>query len=319
MHKGEQMAASGGTPPRMLGIADRPGEHLATDAFIGAFVSLGSLLRRYVRNLSRRQLIVAISVPRRDYVAALIGAGWMVSAPSPALDPPLEVFRRTSPGSCLRAVTEHEVVTGTFTCLNETRSPARVITGGKMVMVDSFRAVSPIASSTENRRSGVPEPGFLGELSGASSSWLERIACPPADLALVGTPKWLLSDLAALVGNGADGQDAGTPLMNYVLPELPTSATWSTPVIASARMREGNPIPPACALVVLDRYGAIKYLDDVTVPIAVCIIDRSVADDSAAELVIQARVSGSTPISLVDELRWRPPTGIEALGFTVEL
>ena len=48
-------------------------EPLTPDPWIGAFVSLGSRLRRYADTVSGRQLVVAVSVPRRDYAAALIG------------------------------------------------------------------------------------------------------------------------------------------------------------------------------------------------------------------------------------------------------
>ena len=67
---------AGTAGPRMLGIADEAGVPLASDYFIGLFVLLGSLLRRYLSKLEGRQLVVALSVPCRDYAAALIGAGW---------------------------------------------------------------------------------------------------------------------------------------------------------------------------------------------------------------------------------------------------
>ena len=78
-------------------------------------------------------------------------------------------------------------------------------------------------------------------------------------------------------------------------------------------------LPESCSAAILDRYGAIKYLNDVTVPIVVCIVDRSVADESAAETIIEARHNNSRPVAVVDELHWRPPTAVEALAFTVAL
>lgn len=313
------MAVSTQRAGKVLAIADEAGVPLASDGFIGGFVSLGALIRKFVPNLGNRQLVVAVTAPRRDYIAALVAAGWMVSAPPPTLDPPIQVFRDTEPGSYLRAVTEQTIVTGVFTCLNEARKPSRVITGGRNQAVDSYRAVAKLPSSCDNIIGDVPHPGFLGRLSGAETTWLERVAAPSADLALVGTVAWLLKDLSALLGNGADVDGGGTPLSNYVLPRGPKVASWSTSLISSARMREENPIPQECAAVVLDRYGAIKYLDEITVPVVICVIDRSVADDSAAEQVIQARVSGSQPLSITEELRWSPPAGVEAMAFTVSL
>ena len=247
------MKASTASPRAVLGIADQLCSPLASDSFITAFVLLGSALRRYLPSLDGRQLVVALSVPRRDYVAALIGAGWMMSAPAPKLDAPVDVFRAVEPGTYLRAVTEQEVITGVFTCLNEARTPPRVITGGTTRALSFYRAVAQLPHASENVEGDVPEPGFLGRLTGAAESWLERIAAPTTDLALIGTTKWLLDDLAALVGNSANDDAGSAPLANYVLPEVPKAATWATAVIPAARMRENNPIPSHCASVILDR------------------------------------------------------------------
>ena len=137
------------------------------------------------------------------------------------------------------------------------------------------------------------------------------------DLALVGTSKWLREDLQAAIRNGASVGDSGTTLGTYVLPYDDRAATWSTPVITAARLGEGEALPESCIAVILDRYGAIKYLNEITTPIVVCIVDRSVADESAAETIIEARHNNSRPVSVVDELQWRPPTAVEALAFTV--
>ena len=67
------MMAHVARPRIMLGIADEAGAPLTGDPFIGAFVSLGSLLRRYLPRLEGRQLVVALSVPCRDYTAARFG------------------------------------------------------------------------------------------------------------------------------------------------------------------------------------------------------------------------------------------------------
>jgi hypothetical protein len=303
----------------MLGIADEAGAPLMGDPFIGAFVSLGSLLRRYLPKLEGRQLVVAVSVPCRDYTAALIGAGWMLTAPTPDLGEPIDVFRTADRQTYLRAVTEKKVVTGAFCNLDQTYTPPRVRTGGKNRTVNWYKAVAVLAGACDSIEGDVPEPGFLATLTGAETTWLERIAAPAQDLALVGTSKWLREDLAACVGNAAEDCAVGTPLSNYLLPITDKAATWATAVIPSVRLGEGNTIPSHRTAVILDGYGAIKYLNDITVPIVVCIIDRSVADQSSAELVVQARVSNSRPVSIKENLRWQPPFGVEALAFSVAL
>lgn len=303
----------------MLGIADESDAQLASDAFIGAFVSLGALIRRFTPTLQGRQLVVALSVPRRDYVAALIGAGWMLSSPAPRHDEPIEVFRSAVPGTYLRAVTDRAVVSGTFLKLDEARSDPRVVTGGKTRMVNRYQAVAVLEGACEDIETDLPESGFLAQLTGTEDTWLARMAAPPTDLALVGTAKWLREDLQACIGDGADEGARGTPLSSYVLPVSERVATWATAVVPSARLGEGDAIPSHCTVAILDRYGAVKYLNDITTPIVVCVIDRSVADEAAVELVVQARVSNSRPVSVTNDLHWPPPTGVEALAFTVAL
>ncbi len=313
------MAESSTRPRTLLGLADQPGEPMVVGPWIGSFVSLGSRLRRYATELDGRQLVVAISVPRRDYVAALIGSGWILSSSAPVLDEPLAVFEASDRSTCLRAVTEKLIVTGRFTTLEAHSSGLRVRTGGKFLPVDRYRAVTMLDSECESVVGDVPAGGYLADLTGASASWLERLAAPPMDLALVGTSKWLREDLEALVGDGATEGASGTTLGTYVLPFEPRAATWSTPIISASRLGEGEVLPESCSAAILDRYGAIKYLNDVTVPIVVCIVDRSVADESAAETIIEARHNNSRPVAVVDELHWRPPTAVEALAFTVAL
>lgn len=303
----------------LLGIADDPDAAPTAADWIGSFVDLGSLLRGYSFNLDGRQLVVAISVPRRDYAAVLIGAGWMLNVPTPDLGKPIDVFRSADRKTYLRAVTEKKIVTGKFSSLDESRPPPRVITGGKVYALDYYKAVAVLDGTCENVESDVPEPGYLGDLTGAAQSWLARIAAPPRELALVGTAKWLREDLESLIGNGLEEDGVGTPLANYLLPIRDRAATWATDIIPAVRLAEGEGIPSHCTATILDRYGAIKYLNGIMTPVVVCIVDRSVTDDSAAETVLQACVANSRIVSLKDDLHWRPPAGVEALAFTVAL
>jgi hypothetical protein len=306
-------------PKVILGLSDEPGQSLEGDSWIGAFVALGSLLRGYLPRLESRQLVVALSVPRRDYCAALLGAGWMLSSAAPDLGEPIDVFRAAVPGVVLRAVTDKKIATGAFSRLVADRTAPRVITAGTQLLLDRYKAVAVIDGGCPAVFGDVPAPGFLAEFTGAAPTWLSRVAAPPMDLALVGTAKWLMEDLEACIGNAAPGGGDGTPLANYVLPISERAATWATEVIPASRLGEGVGIRADCTAAVLDGYGAIKYLNDLTTPILVCIIDRSVADDSAAELVAQARAANSRPVPVRGGLRWEPPAGVEVLAFTVAL
>lgn len=96
-------------------------------------------------------------------------------------------------------------------------------------------------------------------------------------------------------------------------------ATWSTRLYASARFADQLPLPKDVRVVVLDGFGAIKYLAEIETPIVACILDRSVADETAAELIVQLRNTRGEPLSIADDLGWRPPAGVEALAFTLAL
>jgi hypothetical protein len=78
-------------------------------------------------------------------------------------------------------------------------------------------------------------------------------------------------------------------------------------------------LPEAFKAVVLDGLGAIKYLAQIEAPLVVCVLDRSVVDESAAEHLVQLRNTRGEPVSLREELGWRPPPGVEALAFTMAL
>ena len=54
------MGAVSAAPRLMLGLADDAIEPLVGGSWIGAFVSLGSRLRRYAAELQGRQLVVAV-------------------------------------------------------------------------------------------------------------------------------------------------------------------------------------------------------------------------------------------------------------------
>lgn len=309
----------------VLGIADDSSGPLFNDPFVTAFVTLGSLLRKQVLGLAGRQLVVAVSVPCRDFAAALIGTGWMVSAPTPNVQDPMEVFRAAEEsqklgcGSYLRAVTDRNVVAGVFSRLDISKTPPRVTIGNKTREVNWYKTACRIPESCANIETAIPEPGVLGHFCGAAKTWLERIANPARDLALIGTSTWLVDDLTACIGDFATPGGKCTPLADYVLPAVAPCATWATSIIPAVRLSEGDALPAECILAVLDRYGAVKYLNEVETPIVVCVIDRSIADDSASELIIQARVANSQPVSLRNVIRWSPPPGVEALAFTVAL
>ena len=155
-------------------------------------------------------------------------------------------------------------------------------------------------------------------MAGIDKDWEARLAAPAADLAIVGTMTWLKEDFAGFLCRECDDGEP-TPIVDLLLPNVGNHATWFTRVYASARFAEQLPLPADVRAVILDGAGAIKYLAEVETRVVICILDRSVADETAAEIVVQTRNTRGEPVSVVADLGWRVPAGVEALAFTVAL
>jgi len=265
-----------------------------------------------------RQLVVALSVPRRDYAAALVGCGWVMASNAPQLADPLETLRSLEPGTPLRVVNDYSVITGLFSWLNEKVSPPRVQFAGSIWHVDRIRALAVLPGLQSSEKTLRPQVGGVGRMAGLDREWDARLAAPAADLAIVGTLAWLQEDFDACICREGDGLPP-TPIRDLLLPDTGRVATWFARIYASARFAEQLPLPSDVRAVILDGAGAIKYVAEIEAPIAICILDRSVADETAAEILMQLRNTRGEPLSIQRDLGWPAPTGVEALAFTVAL
>lgn len=330
--------------PIRLALAQDPLATAEPAPWIGPMLALGARASRYAATRTDRQLIVALSVPRRDFAAALVASGWVMARPAPTMQPPLEVLRGIERGTLLRVVFEREVVVDRFTSLDETTTPPRLHLSGSLWQLPHVRALHIVddVQLAVPIRMARPHVGAIGRLARLDESWDARLAAPMLDLAIVGTRAWLRDDFDAflscegdvmerpkeLVDDLAKAAEKGKPykvafghgsLLDVVLPETRKASTWFTKVYASSRFAEQLPLPPGLRAVVLDGSGAIKYLGDIESPVVVCIIDRSVGDETAAEMVVQMRNSRGEPVSIAGDLGWSPPGGVESLAFTVAL
>jgi hypothetical protein len=312
------MGASGGRPgPNvLLSLAESPESELVQSAWIGPILALGTRLARKADDFSDRRLIIAISVPSREYAAVLVGAGWTLGrAPAQMSIDPLTVLQAALPQAHYRAVNATHVISGPFRGLDETQSPTRVALAGRWV-VDRMKGVAPVAERDPAERMPRPTIGSIGRMAGVDRDWVRRLVAPAADLAIVGTGGWISHDLEATLTRGHDPD--GDALATLLLPRTEKSATWFSRIYSTSGFSEKVPLPDDISLAVLDGQSAIRFVDRVLTPIVVCVLDRSVADESAAEQVVQLRNSRSEPIDLSAQLGWAPPSGVEALGFTVE-
>jgi hypothetical protein len=292
--------------------------------WIGPLVALGGMAAKYSRQLTDRQLVVALSVPRRDFAAALVGCGWIITSPAPQLDAPEAVLRALEPNDPVRIVTDGAVVADFFARIDERADPSVRLRRSQWLL-SSIRAAAKIASLEDSVRSPRPVVGSLARWAKLDGTWDRRLAAPRGDLAIIGTRKWLEEDLDACLATDEELR-SGVPeplevgtISDLLVPDGKEAATWFTHIYASSRLADELPLPHQVQAAILDGAGAIKYLTEIEAPVVVCIIDRAVADESAAEIVVQLRNSRGEPVSLREGLGWRAPAGVEALAFTVAL
>lgn len=294
---------------------DEPGR---TARWIGPIMALGTRAARHYRRGSGRQLVITVSVPRRDFAAALIGCGWVLASEAPTLPDPLDTLREMAPGQALRAVNSRHVITGTFWSLDEATSPPQAQFAGSRWRVDGIRALAALTDLDTSERETCPEPGSIEHMARLDLAWDARLALPAADLAIVGSLKWLELDFDAYLTK--EGDDLVPSSIRALLkPKATKAATWYTRLYPSARLADHLPLPKDLSAVILDGNGAIGYLGEIEAPVVICVLDRSVADETAAEVVTQLRNTRGEPLSLGDDLGWPTPGGVEALAFTVAL
>lgn len=309
-----------------LALSEDSGSPAEAAPWIGPLVALGGMAARYARKQSERQLIVTLSVPRRDFAAALVACGWVITKPAPQLDPPLETLRNLEPGTPVRLVTKNEVVADYLVGFYNGAEPSVKLRESQW-LVSKITAVAKMPGLDGPVRAPRPGVGCLGRWAKVEGTWADRLASPWADLAIVGTLKWLREDFDAFVTTddpSAEVESSGLlgvsdTIAELLVPKHAGSPTWFTCLYASSRLADQLPIPKHIQGVILDGAGAMKYITEIEAPVVMCILDRSVADDTAAEIVMQLRNSRGEPLSLSDNLGWRPPTGVEAIAFTVAL
>jgi hypothetical protein len=292
-------------------LAEDPLGNVVTADWIGKVFMLGRLAARWPRTHADSQLVVVLSVPVRDFAAVLVGCGWMTATAAPSIPPIREVLASLPLHAPVRVVTPSKVLAAYFGGVNVAKDRARFSTDWQ---IEKLQAVLPLESLDAPRSQPIPVPGVISRLTGIDKDWSARLCSPPQDLALVGTLKWLEEDLTAFLGRG----DEREPVANILLPAGPRAATWSTRIYPASQLEVELP-SAAVRAVVLDGASATRYLAAIETPVVVSILDRSIADDSVPEAVMSYRNARGQPVSLEHDLRWKPPAGVEVLGFEVPL
>ena len=281
----------------------------------GSYLALGARLARHADSLVGRQLVVTLTVPRRDFVAALVGAGWTLTRPPhTGAGDPLSVARSLGPGAWCRAVNASHVYVGTLGEIDETVNPPRMRYAGSRFQVNGFRRLAPSDNVGFESRQDRPRPGSVARYTGADRDWDDRLVAPAQDLALVGIETRFRADLDAVISKTGDPD--GDRLSTLLSPWHEGAVTWFSRIYSSAKLEA---VPDGFEALILDGQGAIKFVAEVLSPIVVCIVDRSIADETQAENLVNMRRTEGTAVSIPEALGWRPPVGIEVMGFEVEL
>lgn len=310
-----------GSAQAELGLSDYAHRQALYAPWIPHLVALGARASRYAQCERDRQLVVAISVPRRDFAAVLVGCGWVMTNPAPQLEKPVDVLRGLVPHTPLRVVTDQSVIADFVLSFNEATDPPRVVfkKSGWGWTTDRFRAVTVLPALDKPVRGERPILGSIRTLAGLEETWNARLASANAGLAIVGTLTRLSEDMKAFLTCGGTGPGSTTRLSDLLLPFDTNAATWFTRTYPSVGLTHHLPLPSDVQAVVLDGLGAIKHLTQIAAPVVICILDRSVANDTAGEIVMQLRNARSEPLSIREDLGWSPPGGVEALAFSLAL
>lgn len=318
MSEGLRASSSAAT---QLCLADGPTLPGQPAPWIGPLVALGGMTRRYVPKLESEQLVVTISVPRRDFAAVLVGCGWVLAASHPVAEQPERLLRSLAPGDPVRLVTDHYVIADRFVELSGTSPTEVVLEKQSRWTIDRVRAASPSETFSSPEREARPSPPSLGIWAGQESTWDARLAAGEPDLAIVGTRAWLEQDALGCIGvqEGPIETTRLDPIAETLRPIGTGRISTFSQLMAAASLAELLPLPDQVEGVVLDGTLAIKYLSEFEAPVVFCVLDRSVGDETAGEHIVQIRNTRGRPLSLRDEIGWRAPFGIEALAFTVPL
>jgi len=254
----------------------------------------------------------------------------------------LEILREIAPGTLVRVLTENKVIVDRFTALNESTTPARLCLYNSQWEVPHVRGLRVLDGPEEPVWSARPHAGAIGRMAHFGETWDARLVSPAADLAIVGTLAWLRDELGTFLCREGETPDLPKKLTDdiaraaakrkpyrvdvghgsladVILPKDTKPSTWSTRLYSSSRLLDQLPLPKDLKAVVLDGNGGIKYLAEVETPVVICILDRSVADETAAELLVQLRNTRGEPVATREAIGWSPPAGVEALAFTVAL
>lgn len=291
--------------------------------WIDHLVSCGLRAARYASTLDDKQLVLALSVPQRDYAAALIACGWVLGAKRPNVSDPRRVLERVEPGQKVCLTDKKHIVAAKFFRVDTKMGRDVLVTDQSTWCIDKITAINVLSDDMEPTKIPCcqerPEPGSLARMAGIDRNWDSWLVSAPADLAIIGTCKWIERELDACIFRSEDIALDSDDIKTVLLPKKKGAVAWHTRIVSHVDRDVCLNLPDSTSIVILDGNGAIKYLPDLRSKVVICILDRSAANETAEESILQYRNTRGVPIALSEVNGWKILPGIEYIAYEVSL
>lgn len=289
--------------------------------WIDHLVSCGLRVARYISTLDDKQLVLALSVPQRDYAAALIACGWILGARCPNTSDPRTFLEKVQPGEKICFVTQDKVVAAKYCRIDTSSNGETIVTNEGTWCIDKILAVDVMPDGPScvdiPCKQARPEPGALARMAGIDHDWDSWLVSAPADLAIIGTCKWIERELDACICRSEDIALDNDDIKTVLLPWRKGAVAWHTHIVSHVDRDACLNLPDSISTVILDGNAAIKYLPDLRSKVVICILDRSAANELAEESILQYRNTRGIPISLEEMYGWKMLPGIEYMAYEV--
>lgn len=270
--------------------------------------TLGGTLRALARPCTK--LTVALSLPALDMVAVCIAAGWRITGSTSS---PVSDLREIPEGTPVRLLAGRNVIGDRFFGISP--DARRMHVGKSKWQLGPHTEIFVAADLTSERfgRAAIPESGAVARRYLSPAEWRRFHTGGAPDLKIIGTKTRLLAECDFRVGvPGVPGTDEFGALIQ---PDDGRGCVWSCEIEAAATMDKLPQSKPG-TMQILEGGTAIRWLPESNADVTVCLVDRSAADESAADTITQTRAT-SVPVT-PEELGWTPPAAIEALAFKRE-
>lgn len=277
-----------------------------------SFLLLGRQLARH-RPADDVQVVLVVTVPVRDYVAWLIGVGWRLSRFKPKNSDVGVDFSSLPAGTPLTVTTKTRTRCGVFHGWDEEKK--RLNIDGLHLELNSVKAASLHPKyEGPSRYRDLPAVGSILEGTGLVDNWASANSEVASNVAIIGIKKHILAESETQVGIRPESMNKLGDILT--VPETTNNTTWCSSIVPSTDGGRAD-LEANVALVILDGTSAARWLRTIEAQFVVCVVDRSQDHESFDESILRLRAGGA-PLGS-EFLEWKPPAGIEILGFEVSI